>query len=233
MARKNFLVSAVFNFGQITREISIAVGKTQNVDLSYSAPEGKPCQNENSDCDLNGAIAFANAMAPLPLIDNVLTPKIDFNSPSAFITGDISFRGNLKLRTILDAKTFGRHFTVGKMARLELNYLTLIGGKANVGGTVFVEAGSLFLKDSSFNQNTTSAEKDSGKGGAVYAKASRVEVADCEFTENTTSINGSLPSGGAIALEQGLQTSIRNSQFRSNKSQIGSLRITGRSLVVP
>lgn len=221
MPRQKYLVSAIFPFGQVTRQISIGVGQTQIVDQTTSTIDSVACTNASGGCDLHGAISLANKISPTPLIIQVKSPSINFSAANLVVTGDISIVGSLAEPSILDAKSLSRHFQVLENARLELIHLKLINGKANPGGSINTVKGSLLVRDSSFFNNVADEEAYQNIGGAIYSDSSMLEILDSNFENNSTRINGSSCGGGAIYIMGRQSTTIRNSNFKNNKGQHG------------
>jgi predicted outer membrane repeat protein len=215
MARQKYQISALFPFGVITRQVSIGVGKVQVVDQSSTDANAVACTNTSSGCDLHGAIALANRMAPLPLIVQIKTSQINLPGTALSISGDVSILGSLQASTIIDATARSGHFKVNPGAYLELTHLKLINGSNLEGGSVSVREASLLVKGSQFVNNLAGERNTDGKGGAIFASKSTLEVVDSEFTGNRTPDSGG-GGGGAIYAEQSISTLIRDSKLSGN-----------------
>ncbi|MGZ5280436.1 MAG: hypothetical protein ACXWC9_10860, partial [Pseudobdellovibrionaceae bacterium] len=190
-------------------------GKIQTVDQPFSNPTSVACSNENTGCDLHGAIALANRMAPLPLIVQVKSSSITLQGEAAHITGDVSIKGLTTPLLVLDAQTKSNHFTIHPGAHLELNRLKMVNGNNPQGGSVSITEGSLLVKDSVFSKNNAGEHLTSGMGGAIFADKSILEVISSEFTDNHTPESGG-GGGGAIYTEDAISTVVKNSQFNKN-----------------
>lgn len=230
MARKNYVVSAVFPFGQVSRQISLAVGKVQVVDREGSSGNSIICKNPEGACDLSGAIGLAKQIAPLPLIVQVNTPLISLAGKSFEIQGDLSIEGIQTEATTLDAKDLTRHFELSENAHLELRHLRLVNGSGLPGGSVFAKSAQLIVQDCTFENNRSGDVNSGGQGGAIYATRSSVEIEGSVFQNNHAFLNGSLVGGGAIFLDAVKTASIKGSTFLRNSGQNGgAIHLDGAS----
>ena len=100
------------------------------------------------------------------------------------------------------------------------------------GGAICNISGSLNVKESLFQRNSTTVDNTSG--GAIYQEGGIAEIIDSKFEGNYTADNG---DGGAIFIEEGL-SSIVGASFESNKAShnggaivnFGLLEVRGTSL---
>ncbi len=217
-ARQNYLVSALFAFGKITRPVSIGVGPAVTVDRTSAS---QPCTVSSAGCDLKSAVDLANQLAPIPLVVRISQPAIDMSGTAFTVTGDLALSGTGGMPVVLDAKSLSPHFEVKNGAHLEIQRMRLINGHGVWGGSIHVENGSLLVRNSSFQNNVVVAIDSKAQGGAIYAKSSQLEVLNTEFLTNKVPWNGSLLGGGAIAIDSGLRSLIRDSVFKNNEAQMG------------
>lgn len=204
-ARQDFQLSAVFGFGRVTRQISIAVGKSVHV---------------SNAAGLRQAIENANAEAPLPVVITADKPQIDLDANHLTVTGDILLVGALNERTVIDAHKLSKHFELKPKAFLELRHLKLMNGFNSTdhsGGSITATDATLLIHDTAFENN---ANGESGYAGAVVSSNGKIEIIDSQFTGNSTSLNGGPGGGGALHIS-GTETLIRNSKFIGNLGRNG------------
>ncbi len=218
--RKKYAISAKFDFGEITRIVSLGVGLTQFVDQSQVNNNSVACSDRTSNCDLAGAVEVGNQMAPIPLIVKITVPNIRLNGQNLNITGDLFITG-LPTKTEIDANQLSRHFKVSNQGILKLENLKLINGKDDMGGSLFSTDSMISINNTSFINNLADDNIITGQGGALYAVNSSVEILNSDFTTNSTRRSGSSIYGGAIYIKGGQKTTIRNTNFTSNSSVDG------------
>ena len=118
----------------------------------------------------------------------------------------------------IDAHGASRIFNVINASTVEIIGLTLVNGKAHVGGAVNIVDGNLTLKDVVFKSNTAT----SWGGGLYMSGPSVVTIENGTFEENTAAFGGGLfQNGGTLATDDTL--------FSGNKaaSYGGGLYLTG------
>lgn len=219
-ARKKYAVSAKFDFGEITRIVSIGVGLTQLVDQYQINSNVTPCLDRNLNCDLAGAVEAGNQMAPIPLIIKITVPNIRLMGQNLNITGDLFITG-LPTKTEIDASLLSRHFKISNKGILKLENLKLINGKDSIGGSLFSSDSMISIVNTSFINNLADDTVNTGQGGALYAVNSSLEIINSDFTANNTRRAGTNVYGGAIYIKGGLKTSIRKTNFTNNSSADG------------
>ncbi len=223
-ARKKIMVTAKFDFGEISRLISIGIGSVQAVDQSVINPIAGPCANATANCDLAGAIALANKQAPIPLILKITVPEIKLNGTEILVTGDLSIIGQTGWTTI-NASQLSRHFNLAPASSLAVKNLNLINGKSIYGGSIYVDKGILIVDNSTFSNNyagtSDSSDQLIGQGGAIFAINSSIELVNSSFTNNQTRHSGSNVSGGAVYIQGGEKTTIVNTSFNYNYADKG------------
>lgn len=218
--RQTLQVSALFPFGRVTRQLSIGVAPVVKVDQNSST---EPCRVEGTGCDLQGALALANQMSPLPLIAQVSKSLIELQGAALTLTGDLSVIGVGGMATLVDAKSLSAHFHVAPGAHLEIQRLRLIHGKNASGGSISVKNGGLVVRNSVFEANQTqdvAPDEIHGWGGAIYLNGGSLEVFNSEFLNNQSDINTAF-AGGAIAVQAASMVSVRDSVFKGNRAQRG------------
>ena len=95
--------------------------------------------------------------------------------------------------------------------------LLVDGGRADRGGGLFVEDGSLVVADSTFTDNASLA----GEGGAIHAVASEVEVTGSSFDANQPGFSSGLLVGGAVFAGPGSVVNLGGSTFSDNMAVRG------------
>ena len=192
----------------------------------------------------NTAVGFCPAGTSHDII--TIADDITLSAPLPPITGTITIEGGG--HTISGDQQF-RIFDVNG-GNLTIKNLTLSEGRADHGGAVHLQAGSLFVNDSSFVGNRT--EKSAG---AIYANGGTLEIRNSKFEDNCaqlatyalvegvdrdqravdadgctrvaytrSEIDGELQlnvDGGAIRLLNGAQAIIENSTFSDNRATYG------------
>lgn len=206
--RKTYSVTAVFEFGEITRVLSIGVGSTTIV---------------NNTLALKAAIDQANANAPNPAVIQLLDTEYQWIDSEFSINGDIEIRGQGE-GTLLNAKNISRHFSVQKGAYFSLQNLTLKNGNAKFGGSIYSKNAQLHTRKVMFADNQALEPKGTattGQGGALFADGGDLFIYDSQFINNQTPKSGQALGGGGIYFQSGNSLLIRRSQFRNNKSGRG------------
>lgn len=220
-ARKNILITAQFNFGEVSRELTIGVGDIQIVDQKIVNPTASACLYANGNCDLGGAIAKAKKIAPIPLIVRLGVSTIDFNGSGLNIEGDLSIIG-LDSKTTLDAHSLSRHFNLLENAHLDLKNLILINGKDKVGGSINASFfGNLSIRDSSFRNNLADNGISRASGGAIAVTFGTLAIVNSEFVNNRTGATGQANRGGAVEVAHSNRVSIKDTLFKNNYSPTG------------
>ena len=192
----------------------------------------------------NTAVGFCPAGTSHDII--TLTEDITLTEPLPPIRGSITIEGGG--HTISGDQQF-RIFDING-GNLTIKNLTLREGRADHGGAIHLQAGSLFVFDSSFVGNRT--EKSAG---AIYANGGTLEIRNSRFEDNCaqlatytlregvdrdqrsvdadgctrfvytrSEIDGELQNnvdGGAIRLLNGAQAIIENSTFTDNRATYG------------
>jgi hypothetical protein len=206
--RQNYTVSANFEFGEVTRTLSLGVGELFTVDPSCSAVE----------CNFILAISRANALAPIPAVIRLTSSKTVWPGTDLLITGDIEIRG---AGNIFDANKKTRHFTVNPLATLSLQDMTLKNGQALFGGSIKATSlSNLIIKRVNFENNQTTASEE-GKGGAIFINEGSLSLTESQFISNSTRLTGTGQSGGAIYFSTQQNVSIKKCEFVNNSSMEG------------
>jgi hypothetical protein len=210
--RKTYQVTAVFDFGEVTRAISLGVGQIFNIDGNCSAA------GPSETCGLTEAITKANALAPLPSIIALKSASQQEFSREFSITGDVEIRG---AGSAFDARELSRHFSVKTGATLSLKDLILKNGRADFGGSIAAGKESfLHISHVVFEKNKATAQMD-GQGGAINIRGGKLSVIDSQFNNNSTPQNGGNLFGGAIYASGGEGIRILRTDFDGNISASG------------
>ena len=195
---------------------------TTTDDYPFEGTDGVCDDGPNGTCSLREAVAEADdglggtitfgVDGTFPLMGDIL---VDGND-------DIVIRGNGVDKTIIENEQVvfnfrgaggpDRHFTVTRGTLLSISDMTLQGGSAEGGGSIWVtNSGELRTEDVHFIDNTAA------QGGAIYADGENdtVTVLDTTFTGNKAT------SGGAIYINYDT-VSIQNSTFTDNTSLNGA-----------
>ncbi len=85
------------------------------------------------------------------------------------------------------------------------------GGVLELGGSLFITAGSPVFRNCVFEENFVRAS-----GGAVFASGATVSFQDCEFLSNRAE-----NEGGAVRVEQGAVVTFEECRFAGNESTVG------------
>ena len=222
-ARAQFKISAVYDFGEIDRSISLAAGRTisirlQSINVTY--PE-IPCSFETvNGCSLSSAIAFANSIKPMPLV--IELPSGLWSPAEAdgyLVSGDISIVGTGAQNSKIDAAKKSRHFKVNGQSFLKLSNLTLENGEARSGGSIAVESGSLHLDSVVISQskNVGISYDSSSNAGAIKFIGSDLIIRNSKFFNNSAPLG----YGGAIYAMYANSILIRDSDFQNNSALSG------------
>jgi hypothetical protein len=133
------------------------------------------------------------------------------NSPNSFggavAAGDVIFRECLfegNVATADEAAAGGALFVSGDARVIDSTFRDNVSGRS--GGAAALEAGSLAIVNSAFENNTT---LDYGGGGAIALLGGVLDVADSEFIGNTGT-----DEGGAVRLASGVANLTRASFLR-------------------
>lgn len=123
------------------------------------------------------------------------------------IDKSLSFIGESKENTIIDAEKNGRMFTVLPDCTVNFINITFRNGFADDGGAIYNKGGFLTISDCNFEKNTATT-----RGGAVFSEWSYgANIENSKFSENTAGV-----SGGAVYNFYGDNFSIKLSQFQEN-----------------
>jgi predicted outer membrane repeat protein len=114
---------------------------------------------------------------------------------------------------ILDAGKKGRFFIGdGSKAKtsLELHGITLKNGKAdaNNGGAIYINKGSLVVRDSTFATNTA------GYGGVIYAYDADVKIYASTFESNTAAFGGAISADSSANVK--INVRVHDTVFQNN-----------------
>jgi hypothetical protein len=205
-ARQKYRITAVLDFGEISRTISIGIGTEMSIEPTCALDA----------CSFLNSIERANAQAPLPAVIN-FTGSQTWSGVEVSITGDVEIRGT---NAVFDARGLSRHFSVKPKGVLSLSGITLKNGTAGAGGSISVESATLNIARSRFENNQATAE-NYGSGGAILVRRGDLSVTDSVFINNKTSMNGGNLFGGAISAEDCAGLLIARSEFRGNSSAGG------------
>ena len=196
---------------------------TYNVILDYAGSDkftSCKCQSNEfvikyySFSDLNTLIE--NAGSELNLEHSYVYDK---DNDSLFVKG-ISISKNIKINgkgNIIDGKYLARIFNISNGAQVTLENITLINGKAEDGGAIYVSNGTVLnVLKSNFNENTAT-----GNAGAIYSQGV-LNIADSLFKNNKDA------NGIGIHADEG---KITNTTFIENDIS-GSIEISSDSTLL-
>jgi hypothetical protein len=207
-ARQTYQVTGDFDFGEITRAISFAVGQLFTVEAGCSS----------SNCTgFDEALSRANTLAPMPSVIAFQASESLRLASEYTILGDLEIRGG---GSVFDARQQSRHFLVKTGASLSLQDLTLQNGQAPFGGAIAVESGNLNVSRVKF-ENNAATNTNGGQGGAISFRGKRLNVVDSQFNKNITPQSGGDLQGGAIYSYFAEAVSIARSTFNNSISARG------------
>jgi predicted outer membrane repeat protein len=173
----------------------------------------------------------ADCEYPFAIADNTQTINgVAITSALPAITSDISLVGNNAILTTtigmgLDAPRFG-FFLVQPNGSLRMEDLTMRNGWRSLGGAIYINRGSVFVKSILFLYNIAEGQQPDipGKGGAIYNREGRLTVLhSSRFESNGTmrhNTEGENAAGGGIFSSNGFLL-VLNSSFTGNSASQG------------
>ncbi len=184
-----------------------------------------PVLEPDGEIGLREAIIAANTDQPYldaPAgngIDRIVFDPSLENERISLIRGEVAIESGLTIEgsVKIDAARRGRHFRINTLQNVNLNFLELVNGKEDVGGSLYIENSIVKLNASSLYNNESSA----GPGGAIYLNGGRLVVSSSNIGDNEaiSSDDGSaVGNGGAIQLVSG-SVLVNDSVFGNNEAE--------------
>ena len=168
-------------------------------------------------CDLSEAIDNANDgnairsdCAPGADINTIIINKNipPLTSTLSGITSNITIKSG-NSNNIIDGNDTLRVFYING-GSLTIDGLIIQNGKADYGGAIQNDFGTLTIKNSTIKNNIATND-----GGAIYNKKGTLKIEDSSFINNEAT-----KEGGAIKNYQGTISSIKGSTFQDNEAKV-------------
>lgn len=175
--------------------------------------DGTPasCTEARLDAALatGGSVTFDCGSSPAEIV--ITSPKVIRANTT------ISGANLITIRGVADPALHTRLFQVEPGARLELNNITLSGGRtpATADSGADLWGGAIYNQGRVLAVNVTFLDNRAGQGGAIYNNGEAVDIHSSTFTNNQAS------SGGAIYNAHGV-LSVENTRFILNAAHDGA-----------